>query len=189
MRNRQNEIKDLLLRSAAIKTALANDSAMLAALQRAADMLKETASAGGTIYSCGNGGSACDAMHLAEELVARYKRERPGIRAMHLVDPGILTCWSNDYDFDGVFARQIETFGKKGDVLVAISTSGNSKNVLRAVEAAKSLGVSTIALCGKDGGKLAPICDISLVVPVSETERIQESHITFIHILCELLET
>lgn len=144
--------------------------------------------AGGHLYACGNGGSACDAMHLVEELVARYKRERPGLPAHHLLDAATLTCWSNDYDFSSAFERQAETMLRPGDVLVAISTSGNSPNVLRAVEAAARRGALTVGLTGGDGGQLTALCDECIVVPSSATERIQEAHITVIHLWCELIE-
>jgi D-sedoheptulose 7-phosphate isomerase len=182
-------ISHFLSTSASIKQQLAADDAFVAHVAEAATALKEAVKAGGTIYSCGNGGSSCDAMHFTEELVARYKRERPGIRAMHMHDPSVLTCWSNDYEYESAFERQVETFCKAGDILVGISTSGNSSNVLRAVQAAKSRSVKTIGLTGKDGGKLATEVDIALVIPSEETDRIQEVHINLIHIFCELLET
>lgn len=128
-------------------------------------------------------------MHLVEELVARYKRERPGVRAHHFGDPSTLTCWSNDYSFEGAYERQVKTFCGPNDLLIAISTSGNSKNIVRAVTAAKALGTYVVGFLGKDGGVLKPLCNTAIVVPSSETERIQEVHITIIHILCELLET
>ncbi len=144
--------------------------------------------AGNRLYACGNGGSACDAMHLVEELVARYKRERPGLPAHHLLDAPTLTCWSNDYDYATAFRRQVEAMVREGDVLVAISTSGNSPNVLAAVEAANERGALTVGLTGRDGGRMRALCAEALVVPSAATERIQEGHITVIHLLCELLE-
>lgn len=185
----QETIASLLTESAALKARIAADKGLLASLERAAAQLMKTIKAGGTIYSCGNGGSTCDAMHFTEELVARYKRERPGIKAMHLHDASTLTCWSNDYGFETVFARQIETFCGPNDTVVGFSTSGNSPNIIAAVHAAKARGAVTIGMLGKEGGKLAGLCDIPLIVPSSATERIQEAHITFIHIFCELIET
>ncbi len=185
----QQTIATLLSESSALKARIAGDSALLATIERAAHQLIKTIKAGGTIYSCGNGGSTCDAMHFTEELVARYKRERPGIKAMHLHDPSTLTCWSNDYAFETAFARQVETFCGPSDTVVGFSTSGNSANIIAAVEAAKKRGAATIGMLGKDGGKLARLCDISLIVPSNATERIQETHITFVHIFCELIET
>ena len=143
---------------------------------------------GQRLYACGNGGSACDAMHLVEELVARYKRDRPGLPAHHLLDAPTLTCWSNDYEFATAFRRQVEAMVRPGDVLVAISTSGSSANVLAAVEAAKERGAVVVGLLGRGGGAIARLCDQALVVPAEATERIQEAHITLIHLLCELVE-
>ncbi len=153
-----------------------------------ARLLKEVTAKGGTIYSCGNGGSSCDAMHLSEELVARYHKERPGIKAMHFGDPGTLTCWGNDYSYETAFKRCAETFCTSSDVLIGISTSGNSKNVIMAVEAAKEKGSKTIGFLGKDGGVLKSKVDIPLIVPSDNTARIQEVHITLVHILCEMIE-
>ena len=182
-------IASLLSDSASLKATLAKDAGCNAALAASAQRLADCARKSGTIYACGNGGSSCDAMHLCEELVARYKRNRPGIKAMHFMDPGVLSCWGNDFSFDSAFARYAETFCTPQDVLVAISTSGNSKNVLAAVEAAKAKGTFVIGLTGKDGGSLASLSDIAIVVPSQTTERIQEVHITCIHIWCELMET
>lgn len=182
-------IASLLSDSAALKASLANDPAFISNIRESAKRLAECAQTGGTIFACGNGGSACDAMHLCEELVARYKRNRPGIKAMHLMDPGVLTCWGNDISFEDTFARYAETFCTPKDLLVAISTSGNSKNVLAAIKAAKAKGTFVVGLAGKDGGELARVADMALVVPSNATERVQEVHITCIHIWCELLET
>ena len=144
--------------------------------------------AGNRLYACGNGGSACDAMHLVEELVARYKRERPGLPAHHLMDGATLTCWSNDYDFESAFRRQVEALIRPGDVLVAISTSGNSPNVLHAARAARAAGAVVVGLTGRDGGALRELSTHALVVPARDTARIQEAHITVIHLVCELVE-
>jgi len=182
-------ISDLLFQSGALKMKLAGDQEFCKNILDSYNLLFTTVKSGGTIYSCGNGGSTCDAMHLTEELVARYKKNRPGIKAMHLMDASTLTCWSNDFSFDQAFARQVETFCGDSDVLVAISTSGNSKNIIEACKAAKTKGTKVIALTGKDGGELRSLADISLIVPSSFTERIQETHITIIHLWCELLES
>jgi D-sedoheptulose 7-phosphate isomerase len=178
-------IRDALDESARMKLAMremAPDVARVSA--RIADAFR----AGNRLYACGNGGSACDAMHLVEELVARYKRERPGLPAHHLMDGPTLTCWSNDYDFATAFSRQVESMVRPGDVLVAISTSGGSPNVLLAAQAANARGALTVALTGRDGGRLREVCAESLVVPAQATERIQEGHITLIHLICELVE-
>jgi D-sedoheptulose 7-phosphate isomerase len=182
------QISEILNRSAAIKQTIASDPNLCAEIVKAATILQDTVKRGGTIYACGNGGSTCDATHLVEELVARFKRERPGIKAMHLMDAAVLTCWSNDYEYESAFERQVKTFCGPKDALVAISTSGNSKNIIRAVRAAKAQSTAVIGFTGKDGGELRSLCDVALVVPASETERIQEVHITFVHILCEALE-
>jgi D-sedoheptulose 7-phosphate isomerase len=182
-------IRNILSDSANLKASLSANQEFLTAVSASAKLLAQTISRGGTIFACGNGGSTCDAMHLCEELIARYKRTRPGIKAMHFMDAGVLTCWGNDVSFEDAFARYAETFCSSKDVLVAISTSGNSKNVLKAAEAAHAKGCAVIGLAGKDGGNLSKISDISLVVPSQATERIQEVHITCIHAWCELLET
>lgn len=182
-------VSKIFSQAADLKLKLSQDAAFMKAVHQAAELLADTAKSGGTIYACGNGGSACDAAHLVEELVARYKRERPGIRAMHFMDPATLTCWANDYAFDGVFERQAKTFCRPGDCLVAISTSGKSKNIMAAVAAAKAQGAKVIGLTGKDGGLLLQEAQLGLCVPSQETERIQEVHICIIHAWCELLET
>ena len=182
-------ISQLLQDSAALKSSLAARSDFVAAVSASAELLAQSVKAGGTVFACGNGGSTCDAMHLCEELVARYKRNRRGIRAMHFMDPSTMTCWGNDFAFEDTFRRYAETFCTDKDILIAISTSGNSKNVLHAVHAAKSKGCKVIGLTGKDGGSLAGLSDVAITVPASATERIQEVHITVVHIWCELLET
>ena len=178
-------IRSALDESARMKLALRDQAPDLL---RMADAVADAFRAGNRLYACGNGGSACDAMHLVEELVARYQRERPGLPAHHMIDGPTLTCWANDYDFESAFERQVETMVRPGDVLVALSTSGNSANVLRAVHAARARGAVTVGLTGRDGGALAGLCTHSLVVPAQATERIQEGHITLIHLLCELVE-
>lgn len=178
-------VRDALDESARVKQAMKE---MAPDVLRAAEMLAAAFRAGNRLYACGNGGSACDAMHLVEELVARYKRDRPGLPAHHLLDAPTLTCWSNDYDYASAFRRQVETLARPGDVLVAISTSGGSPNVLQAAEAAAERGVHVLALSGRDGGRLKDVATLSLVVPAQATERIQEGHITLIHLLCELVE-
>jgi D-sedoheptulose 7-phosphate isomerase len=187
--NMNAEISQLLQDSASLKASLASDQNFTAAVSASAELIFNTFSRGGTVYACGNGGSTCDAMHLVEELVGRYKRKRRGLKAQHLMDPAVLTCWSNDESFDDVYRRCVEVFCGASDVLVAISTSGNSKNILNAVEEAKRRGTKVIGLTGKDGGSLGRVADISLVVPSPFTERIQEVHITIVHIWLELLET
>jgi D-sedoheptulose 7-phosphate isomerase len=183
------DVAQILSDSANLKNALSTDEKFVAGIASSCELLNKTIRQNGTIYACGNGGSTCDAMHLVEEFVARYKRERPGIKAAHFMDSAVMTCWSNDYSYEDAFRRYAETFCTDRDVLIAISTSGNSKNVLQAVKAAKSKGSKVIGLAGKDGGELGTVCDIALVVPSGLTERIQEVHITIVHIWLELLET
>jgi D-sedoheptulose 7-phosphate isomerase len=159
------------------------------AVARAADMIIGSVRAGGKVLIFGNGGSAADAQHIAAELVNRLNYDHPPIPAIALTtDSSILTSIGNDSSFDKVFERQIRALGRKGDVALAISTSGNSPNVLRAVETAREIGVTTIAFAGRDGGKLATLSELALVVNVDSTQRIQETHITIAHILCELVE-
>ncbi len=156
---------------------------------RAAELLIASVKAGGKVLVFGNGGSAADAQHIAAELVNKLNFDRPPIAAIALTtDSSILTSVGNDSSFDDLFERQLRALARCDDVVIAISTSGNSPNVLRAVVAARELGVKTIALAGRDGGKLADAADIALVVNASSTQRIQETHITIGHILCELVE-
>ena len=145
--------------------------------------------AGGKLMLCGNGGSAADSQHLAAEFTGRFIKDRPPIAAIALsTDTSALTCIANDYSFEAIFARQVQAIGKPGDCLIAISTSGNSGNVLAAVAAAKALGITCIGLLGRDGGKLKAVCDISIVVPSQVTARIQEAHILIGHSLCGAVE-
>ncbi|MDV6234972.1 D-sedoheptulose 7-phosphate isomerase [Leptospira ellisii] len=158
---------------------------------KAGEMVSNALQSGNTIYLCGNGGSSCDASHIAAELVVRYKsgNERKALPALSLsADSAVLTACSNDYGYEEVFARQIEAFGKKGDLLIGLSTSGNSKNVLLALEKAKTRGVKTISLLGGDGGKMKNLADLDVIVPSKVTARIQESHILIGHILCSIAE-
>lgn len=157
-------------------------------INSAISVMVESYKNNGRMFSCGNGGSMCDAMHFAEELTGRFRKERKPLAAMAINDPSHLTCVANDYGYDVVFSRYIEAWGSKGDVLLAISTSGNSSNVLLAVEAAKKKGMKVIGLLGKDGGKLKSIVDVALVVESPISDRIQEVHIKCIHIFIEGIE-
>ena len=144
---------------------------------------------GDKVLTCGNGGSAADAQHFAAELVGRYRRERPGWSAIALtVDPSVLTSLCNDYGFEQIFARQVQALGRLGDILVAISTSGRSKNVLAAVETASALGIRTVGLTGQGTSQLGEIVDHHLPIPSTNTAFIQQAHIAVIHIICELVE-
>lgn len=161
------------------------EPALLKAVSRCAEAVRN----GHKLMFCGNGGSAADAQHLAAELVGRLVRDRRALPGLALsTDSSALTCIGNDFGFDEVFARQVEGLGRPGDVLFAISTSGNSPNVIRGVDAAKAGGVFSVGLLGRDGGKLAPLVDLAIVVPSDETARIQEAHIFLGHVLCSLIE-
>lgn len=156
----------------------------------AAEIIIDSIKSGGKILVFGNGGSAADAQHIAAELVNKLTFDRPPIAAIALTtDTSILTSVGNDSTFADLFARQVRALGRRGDVSLAISTSGNSPNVLRAVEASRELGIKTIALAGRDGGKLADAVDVALIVRADSTQRIQETHITIGHILCEIVES
>jgi D-sedoheptulose 7-phosphate isomerase len=145
--------------------------------------------ADGKILSCGNGGSHCDAMHFAEELTGRYRGNRPGIAAIAISDVSHISCVGNDYGYDQIFSRYVEAVGRKGDVLLAISSSGNSANVIKAIEAAKAKGITVVGLTGKDGGKMAGLVDIEIRAPHSEyADRAQEIHIKVIHSLIDSIE-
>ncbi len=156
---------------------------------RAANMIIESLRAGGKVILCGNGGSAADAQHIAAEFVGRFETERRPLPALALsTNTSNLTAIGNDYGFEEVFARQVRALGDPGDILIAISTSGNSPNVLRAVETARELKINVVAFAGRDGGKLAPLADVALVIPALRTCRIQEGHITCGHVICRLVD-
>lgn len=171
----------------AVLEALAADEAIVERTGELIERIAESVRAGHKVLACGNGGSAADAMHFCEELTGRYRDDRPAIAAVACVDPGHLTCVANDYGFDRVFSRWVEALGRPGDVLVVLSTSGNSANAIHAVEAAAERGLTTAALLGGDGGKLAGVCDLEIVVPgeVSgrrvRSDRIQELHMLLLH--------
>ncbi len=166
-----------------------NDSQNIVLIQEAAMLIANSFKNGGKVLSCGNGGSHCDAMHFAEELTGRYRENRPGFAAIAISDVSHLSCVSNDFGYEYVFSRYVEAVGQKGDVLFGLSTSGNSKNILNAIEAARAKGMKIIAMTGKDGGKMAGIADVEIRVPhFGYADRIQEIHIKVIHILMMLIE-
>jgi D-sedoheptulose 7-phosphate isomerase len=160
----------------------------IALCARFTDMLTETIEGGGNLFSCGNGGSHCDAMHFAEELTGRYRKDRKPLGALALGDPSHLTCVANDFGFEHVFSRQLEGLGRAGDLLIGFSTSGNSKNVILAFETAKKAGIRTVALLGRDGGTLKSLADLAIIVPGNTPDRIQEMHIKLVHIVIETVE-
>ncbi|WP_432722120.1 D-sedoheptulose 7-phosphate isomerase [Jeongeupia wiesaeckerbachi] len=165
------------------------DDAFLASVDAAAQLLVASFKAGGKAISCGNGGSHCDAMHFAEELSGRYRDNRPALAAIAVSDPSHITCVGNDYGFNDIFSRFVEGLGRDGDVLVGITTSGNSANIIRAVETAKARGMKVLLLMGKDGGKLKGQADVEIIVPhFGYADRIQEIHIKVIHTLIDLVE-
>ncbi len=156
---------------------------------QAGEMITEALKKGNKLLLCGNGGSAADSQHLAAEFVGRFKKERKGLPAIALTtDTSILTALANDYGYDSVFSRQVESLGKEGDILIVISTSGNSVNLIKAVGEAKNRGLKTVGFLGSDGGKLKDLVDLALVVPSGETARIQEVHILISHIICQQVE-
>jgi D-sedoheptulose 7-phosphate isomerase len=182
-------IKQILRDAITAKAHLLYDEALIDRIARAASWMTQCLRRKGKILVCGNGGSAADSQHLAAEIVGRFQKERKGWPAVALTtDTSILTSLANDYAFDIVFARQVEALATSKDILLAISTSGQAKNVLAAVKAAKKIGAKTIGLTGKNGGGLAKTADLALVMPGETTARIQELHVCVIHILCELIE-
>ncbi len=172
-----------------LRTVELVDQSLAEAISRIGRLIGKSLSDGATLFWCGNGGSAADSQHLAAELVGRFRKERPALRSIALTtDTSVLSCVANDYSYDDVFARQVEALGRRGDVLIGISTSGNSRNVLRAFATAKGIGLVTVGLLGKGGGPMKDLADHVLVVPSNSTARIQEAHILIGHIFCELIE-
>ncbi|AJR07682.1 D-sedoheptulose 7-phosphate isomerase [Photobacterium gaetbulicola] len=185
----QDTIRAELTEAAEVLNRFLSDDKNIADIEAAAKILAESFKQGGKVLSCGNGGSHCDAMHFAEELTGRYRENRPGYPGIAISDPSHLSCVSNDFGYESVFSRYLEAVGAKGDVLFGLSTSGNSGNILKAIEAAKAKGMKVIALTGKDGGKMAGLADVEIRVPhFGYADRIQEVHIKIIHILIMLIE-
>ncbi|TCJ98711.1 phosphoheptose isomerase [Volucribacter psittacicida] len=183
------QIRNELLEAQQVLAQFINDEKNIELIQQAALLIANSFKQGGKVLSCGNGGSHCDAMHFAEELTGRYRENRPAYPAIAISDVSHLSCVSNDFGYDYVFSRYVEGVGKAGDVLFGISTSGNSKNVLNAINAAKQKGMKVIALTGKDGGQMAGLADVEIRVPhFRYADRIQEVHIKVIHILMMLVE-
>ena len=165
------------------------DPGTIPAIERMASIMADSLRSGGKVISCGNGGSLCDATHFAEELTGRFRKDRKPLPAMAINDPAYLTCTANDYSFEEVFGRWVEAFGNSGDVLLAISTSGNSVNILKAVEVARAKGMKVAVLTSKKGSRLAQLSDVAVAAPDSQfSDRVQEIHIKVIHILIEAIE-
>lgn len=185
----QDMIRAELSEAAEVLNRFLNDEKNVADIEAAAKLLADSFKQGGKVLSCGNGGSHCDAMHFAEELTGRYREDRPGYPGIAISDPSHLSCVSNDFGYEHVFSRYLEAVGSQGDVLFGLSTSGNSGNILKAIEAAHAKGMKVIALTGKDGGKMAGLADVEIRVPhFGFADRIQEVHIKIIHILIMLVE-
>jgi D-sedoheptulose 7-phosphate isomerase len=184
-----DRISGHFMEAASVLARFSSDAKNIAAVERAGELMVAALRSAGKVISCGNGGSMCDAMHFAEELTGRFRDDRAPIAAMSISDPAHLTCVGNDHGFEQVFARFVLAHGRAGDVLLAISTSGNSPNVLRAAEVAKQHGVVVIGLTGKEGGRLAPLCEVEIRVShTGYADRVQEIHIKVIHALIDHIE-
>ncbi len=182
-------IKSDLLEAQKALNDFISDDRNIKSISDAAELMTKSLKNGGKVLSCGNGGSMCDAMHFAEELTGRFREDRKPLAAISISDPSHISCVANDYGYETVFARYIEAIGKKGDVLLAISTSGNSKNILAAIASAKKIGLHVVGLTGKDGGKMASLCDVEIRATDSKfADRAQEIHIKVIHALIHCLE-
>lgn len=184
-----DNIRNELTQAIDVLTNFVSDEKNLKAIQQAAVLIADSFKQGGKVLSCGNGGSHCDAMHFAEELTGRFRENRPSYPAIAISDVSHISCVGNDYGFDYIFSRYVEGVGNKGDILLGISTSGNSTNVIKAIEAAKQKGMKIITLTGKDGGKMNGLADVDIRVPhFGYADRVQEIHIKVIHILILLIE-
>lgn len=184
-----SQIKQHFLEAQSVLNSFLSNEDNFIAIEKAGQLMVEAIKNGGKILSCGNGGSLCDAMHFAEELTGRYRENRPAIPAIAISDASHMACVGNDYGYDFVFSRYLEALGNKGDVLLAISTSGNSKNVLKAIETAHAKGMKVVGLTGKNGGAMANLCDVEIRAPHSDfADRAQEIHIKCIHSLIDYIE-
>ncbi len=185
-----NKFKEDFLEAKEVLEKFLSDDTNFAKLEAAGTLMAEAIRSGNKLISCGNGGSMCDAMHFAEELTGQFRNKRRAIAALSISDPSHITCTANDYGFDAIFSRFIEAHGNKGDVLLAISTSGNSNNILQAANTAKKKGMKIVSLTGKDGGKLAALSDVEIRAPHGGfSDRIQEIHIKIIHSLIHYIES
>ena len=185
----EEKIKKIFKETISVQQEISENYLYLQTIIKIVQLIIQCLKDGGKVILCGNGGSAADSQHIAAEFVGRFKIDRNPLPAIALsTNTSILTCLGNDYSYQAIFSRQVQALAKKEDVLIAISTSGRSINVIEAVKVAKNIGLKSIALTGKGGGELAKIADVSFIVPSDETPRIQESHITVAHIICELVE-
>ncbi len=180
----QNSLQEASL----LLTQFLNEPGSLGLLETFSQVLIKAYESNASVFICGNGGSHCDAMHFAEELTGRYQKDRRPLGALALGDASHVTCVTNDYGFEHIFSRQLEALARKGDILIGLSTSGNSKNLIVAFEKAKALGISTVALLGKGGGPLKAVSDLSIVVPGKTSDRIQEIHMIILHTVIETIE-
>lgn len=182
-------VKETLQESSKVLSDFIQDESNLEHIAHAARLMADAIQKGNKIISCGNGGSHCDAMHFAEELSGRYRENRRALPAIAISDASHITCVGNDFGFDHIFSRMVEAIGQPGDILLGISTSGNSRNIIEAISAARQRGISVVTLTGKDGGKMAGSADVEIRVPhFGYADRIQEIHIKVIHILIQLIE-
>jgi D-sedoheptulose 7-phosphate isomerase len=186
--NSQSIWRDSLTEAHRLTEAFVNDTDQMARCDRFSDLLAQTYAKGGNLFTCGNGGSHCDALHFAEEMTGRFRKERRPLGALALGDAPHTTCVANDYGFDHVFSRQLEGLGRKGDLLVGLSTSGNSKNVIEAIRVARAKGIATVGLLGRDGGAMKDLVDLAIIIPAQTSDRIQEMHIKLIHTVIEACE-
>lgn len=172
-----------------VKTRMLNDEGIINLIEKAADLCVASYRNGSRVLLAGNGGSAADSQHIAAEFVSRFNYDRPGLPAIALTtDTSMLTAIGNDYGYENLFKRQLEANGKKGDIFIGISTSGNSKNIINALNTAREMGITTIGLTGNSGGTMDDICDICLKIPSDSTPRVQECHIVIGHIICQIVE-
>lgn len=187
--NHEEHIREHFQQANTVLNDFLSNDANIHSIAKAGNLMVESLKNGKKIISCGNGGSMCDAMHFAEELSGRYRDDRPALAAVSISDPSHMSCVGNDYGYDYVFSRYLEGLGNKGDVLLAISTSGNSGNVVKAAEVAREKGIRVVGLTGKSGGTLAPLCDVEIRVPWNGyADRIQEIHIKVIHSFIDHIE-
>lgn len=183
-----SKIKQSLETTVALFNEFIQVEANLVIMEKIAEEICDLFQKGNKILICGNGGSATDAMHFAEEFTGRFRKNRPALPALALTDSSHITCVGNDFGFDKIFSRGVEAFGKKGDLLIAISTSGNSANIFEAVKVAESKELKIFSLLGKNGGKLKGLCEFELIIPGETSDRIQELHMSILHIIIEIVE-